>query len=100
MALSSLTKEKNFNMIVSIKNDDSVTSYDVTKIADDKVRANANVIISKVSQLEVLLEALNFTSATHRGNLESLLKENPDAIVETEEEEGEVADTDTETDSE
>ena len=83
-------------MIVSIKNDDGVTSYDVTKIADDNVRANANVIISKVSQLEVLLEALNFTSATHRGNLESLLKENPDAIVETEE--GEV--TDTETDSE
>ena len=83
-------------MIVSIKNDGGVTSYDVTKIADENVRANANVIISKVSQLEVLLEALNFTSATHRGNLESLLKENPDAIVETEE--GEVADT--ETDSE
>ena len=96
MALSSLTKERNFNMIVSIKNDDGVTSYDVTKIADENVRANANVIISKVSQLEVLLEALNFTSATHRGNLESLLKENPDAIVETED--GEVADT--ETDSE
>ncbi len=83
-------------MIVSIKNDDGVTSYDVTKIEDENVRANANVIISKVSQLEVLLEALNFTSATHRSNLESLLKENPDAIVETEEEEVQ----DTETDSE
>ena len=83
-------------MIVSIKNADGVTSYDVTKIEDENVRANANVIISKVSQLEVLLEALNFTSATHRGNLESLLKENPDAIVETEEEEVQ----DTETDSE
>lgn len=83
-------------MIVSIKNDDGVTSYDVAKIEDENVRANANVIISKVSQLEVLLEALNFTSATHRGNLESLLKENPDAIVETGEEEVQ----DTETDSE
>ena len=83
-------------MIVSIKNDDGVTSYDVTKIEDENVRANANVIISKVSQLEVLLEALNVTSATHRGNLESLLKENPDAIVETGEEEVQ----DTETDSE
>ena len=83
-------------MIVSIKNDDGVTSYDVTKIEDENVRANANVIISKVSQLEVLLEALNFTSATHRGNLESLLKENPDAIVDTGEEEVQ----DTETDSE
>ena len=83
-------------MIVSIKNDDGVTSYDVTKIEDENARANANVIISKVSQLEVLLEALSFTSATHRGNLESLLKENLDAMVETEE--GEVEDT--ETDSE
>ena len=83
-------------MIVSIKNDDGVTSYDVTKIEDENVRSNANVIISKVSQLGVLLEALNFTSATHRGNLESLLKENPDAIVETGEEEVQ----DTETDSE
>lgn len=83
-------------MIVSIKNDDGVTSYDVTKIEDENVRANANVIISKVSQLEVLLEALNFTSATHRGNLESLLKENPDAIVETEEEEVQNTETDSE----
>ncbi len=69
-------------MIVSIKNNDGVTSYDVTKIADDNVRTNANVIISKVSQLEVLLEDLNFTSATHMGTLESLLTENPNAIVE------------------
>ena len=83
-------------MIVSIKNDDGVTSYDVTKIEDENVRANANVIISKVSQLEVLLEALNFTSATHRGNLESLLKENPDEIVETEEEEVQDSETDSE----
>ncbi len=83
-------------MIVSIKNDDDVTSYDVTKIEDENARANANVIISKVSQLEVLLEALSFTSTTHRAHLEQLLQENPDAIVETEE--GEVEDT--ETDSE
>ena len=34
-------------MIVSIKNDDGVTSYDVAKIEDENVRANANVIISK-----------------------------------------------------
>ena len=86
------------NMIVSIKNDDGVTSYDVTKIEDENVRANANVIISKVSQLEVLLEALNFTSATHRGNLESLLKENPDAIVEIEEEEDKEEDSEDEDD--
>ena len=32
----------------------------------------------------IILEALNFASATHRGNLETLLKENPEAIVEEE----------------
>tara|TARA_R110002126_G_scaffold194147_1_gene342323 strand:+ start:1099 stop:1353 length:255 start_codon:yes stop_codon:yes gene_type:complete len=73
-------------MIITIKNDDGVTSYDVTKIEDDGMRANANVTISKVSQLEVITEALNFASATHRGNLETLLKDTPEAVVESEEE--------------
>ena len=73
-------------MIITIKNDDGVTSYDVTKIEDDGMRVNANVTISKVSQLEVITEALNFASATHRGNLETLLKDTPEAVVESEEE--------------
>ena len=73
-------------MIITIKNDDGVMSYDVTKIKDDGMRANANVTISKVSQLEVITEALNFASATHRGNLETLLKDTPEAVVESEEE--------------
>tara|TARA_R110002124_G_scaffold101979_1_gene249802 strand:+ start:348 stop:602 length:255 start_codon:yes stop_codon:yes gene_type:complete len=73
-------------MIITIKNDDGVTSYDVTKIKDDGMRANANVTITKVSQLEVITEALNFASATHRGNLETLLKDTPEAVVESEEE--------------
>jgi len=73
-------------MIITIKNDDGVMSYDVTKIKDDGIRTNANVTISKVSQLEVITEALNFASATHRGNLETLLKDTPEAVVESEEE--------------
>jgi hypothetical protein len=73
-------------MIITIKNDEDVMSYDVTKIKDDGIRANANVTISKVSQLEVITEALNFASATHRGNLETLLKDTPEAVVESEEE--------------
>jgi hypothetical protein len=36
--------------------------------------------------LEVLLEALNFASTAHRGNLETLLKDTPEAVVESEEE--------------
>lgn len=77
---------RNFSMIITIKNDEGVMSYDVTKIKDDGMRANANVTISKVSQLEVITEALNFASATHRGNLETLLKDTPEAVVESEEE--------------
>jgi hypothetical protein len=81
-------------MIVSIKNDDGVTSYDVAKIEDVQARANANVTISKVSQLEVVMEALSFTTAAHRGNLEKLFADTPEALVEQEEEE--VVDTDSE----
>tara|TARA_R110001632_G_scaffold14691_2_gene49210 strand:+ start:1145 stop:1414 length:270 start_codon:yes stop_codon:yes gene_type:complete len=88
-------KERSFKMIVSIKNDDGVTSYDVAKIEDEQTRANANVTISKVSQLEVVMEALSFASAAHRGNLEKLFADTPEALVEQQEEE-EVVDTDSE----
>ena len=81
-----LVTVRNFSMIITIKNDEGVMSYDVTKIKDDGIRANANVTITKVSQLEVITEALNFASATHRGNLETLLKDTPEAVVESEEE--------------
>jgi len=71
-------------MIITIKNDDGTTSYDVSNIEDEGSRTNATVMIQKVGNLEIILEALNFASATHRGNLETLLKENPEAIVEEE----------------
>ena len=71
-------------MIITINNDDGTTSYDVNKIEDESMKANATVTIQKVGNLEIILEALNFASATHRGNLESMLQETPEAIVETE----------------
>ena len=74
-------------MIISIKNDEGITSYDVTKIEKEELQNNARITINKVGQLEVLLEALNFASSAHRGNLESLLKDTPEAVVESEEEE-------------
>jgi len=73
-------------MIISIKNDKGVTSYDVNKIENEELQNNARITINKVGQLEVLLEALNFASSAHRGNLESLLKDTPEAVVESEEE--------------
>ena len=73
-------------MIISIKNDEGITSYDVNKIENEGLQNNARITINKVGTLEVLLEALNFASSAHRGNLESLLKDTPEAVVESEEE--------------
>ena len=74
-------------MIVTINNESGTTTYDVSKVSNENIRTQATVMINKVGQLEVLLEALNFTSTTHRANLEALLKDCPESLVEVEEEE-------------
>jgi ribonuclease PH len=74
-------------LIVTINNENGTISYDVSKVKDESIRTQATVMINKVGQLEVLLEALNFTSSTHRANLEALLKDCPESLVEVEEEE-------------
>ena len=66
-------------MIITIKNDDGETVYDVSKIEDEQQKANANVTISKVGTINVLVEALNFASRGHHNNLETILKESPEA---------------------
>ena len=70
-------------MIISINNDDGTTSYDVNNISDDGVKQEATVIVQKVGNLQVIIEALDFASRTHRANLEELLKDREEAIVET-----------------
>ena len=74
-------------MIVTINNKNGATTYDVSKVEDESIRTQATVMINKVGQLEVLLEALNFTSSTHRANLEALLQDCPESLVENKEEE-------------
>ena len=74
-------------MIVTINNENGTTTYDVSKVEDVSIRTQATVIINKVGQLEVLSEALNFTSSTHRANLEALLQDCPESLVENKEEE-------------
>jgi hypothetical protein len=71
-------------MIITINNDDGTTSYDVNNINDDGVKQEATVIVQKVGNLQVIIEALDFASRTHRANLEELLKDRDEAIVETE----------------
>ena len=74
-------------MIITIKNDDGESVYDVSKIEDEERRAGANVSISKIGTLNVLVEALNYASQGHQNNLEAVLKESPEAVVEQDDEE-------------
>ena len=71
-------------MIITITNDDGTTSFDINNINDDTVKQEATVIVQKVGNLQVIIEALDFASRTHRANLEELLKGRDEAIVETE----------------
>ena len=76
-------------MIITIKNDDGESVYDVSKIEDEQKRNGANITISKIGTLNVLVEALNFASQGHQNNLEAVLKDSPEAVVEQEETEAE-----------
>jgi hypothetical protein len=57
-------------MIITITNEDVVTNFDVNNISDDTVKQEATVIVQKVGNLQIIIEALDFASRTHRGNLE------------------------------
>ena len=74
-------------MIITIKNDDGESVYDVSKIEDEQKRNGANISISKIGTLNVLTEALNYASQGHQNNLEAVLKESPEAMVEQDDEE-------------
>ena len=76
-------------MIITIKNDDGESVYDVSKIEDEQKRNGANISINKIGTLNVLVEALNFASQGHQNNLEAVLKDSPEAMVEQEETETE-----------
>jgi len=73
-------------MIITINNDDGTTNFNVNNITDDAVKQEATVIVQKVGNLQVIIEALDFASRTHRANLEELLKGRDEAIVEPAEE--------------
>lgn len=69
-------------MIITIKNEDGETHFDINNITDDVVKNKATVIVQKVGSLQVTIEALDFASRAYRGNLEALLKERDEAIIE------------------
>jgi hypothetical protein len=73
-------------MIITITNEDVATNFDVNNISDDAVKQEATVVVQKVGNIQIIIEALDFASRTHRANLEELLKSRDEAIVEPEEE--------------
>ena len=70
-------------MIITIKNENGETVYDVSKIENSDSRINANVSINKMGTLNTLTEALNFATQGHQGQVETLLADCPEAVVET-----------------
>jgi hypothetical protein len=73
-------------MIITIKNEEGETNFDINNISDDAVKQEATVVVQKVGNLQVIIEALDFASRAHRGNLEELLKSRDEAILVVEEE--------------
>ena len=56
----------------------------LTNISDDGVKQEATVVVQKVGNLQIIIEALDFASRTHRANLEALLKEEMKLLFEPE----------------
>ena len=71
-------------MIITIKNEEGETNFDINKLTDDGVKQEATLMVQKVGTLQVIIEALDFAIRAHRGNLEALLKDREEAIIETE----------------
>jgi len=69
-------------MIITIRNDEGVeTNFDINLISDEQKKQEATVIVQKVGNLQVTIEALDFASRTHRANLEKLLVDCEEAKV-------------------
>jgi len=71
-------------MIITIRNEGVETNFDISQIKDEALKQEATVIVQKVGNLQVIIEALDFASRTHRSGLEELLKGCDEALVEAE----------------
>jgi|TARA_S200002703_G_scaffold103262_2_gene89516 hypothetical protein len=74
--------EKNFKMIITIKNESGENLFDINKINDEQKKQEATITVQKVGTLQVVIEALDFASRTHRANLEQLILECDEARIE------------------
>jgi len=69
-------------MIVKIETQDGVTEHDTNAIKNKDSRVQAEVLVRKVSTLEILREALQIANVVHRKNLEDICQASPESKVE------------------
>ena len=59
-------------MIVKIETKDGITEHDTNAIKNKDSRVQSEVLVRKVSTLEILREALQIANVVHRKNLEDI----------------------------
>ena len=60
-----------------------ILPYDINQISNEDRKREAAVLVSKVGTVQIMIEALQLSSSTYRSNLEGLLKETPEALVDS-----------------
>jgi hypothetical protein len=69
-------------MIVKIETSDGVSEYDTNAIKNKDSRVQAEVLVRKVSTLEIQREALQIANVVHRKNLEDICQASPESKIE------------------
>tara|TARA_Y100001937_G_scaffold14798_1_gene20099 strand:- start:2640 stop:2876 length:237 start_codon:yes stop_codon:yes gene_type:complete len=68
-------------MIVKIETQDGMTEHDTNAIKNKDSRVQAEVLVRKVSTLEILKEAMQIANVVHRKNLEDICNASPESLI-------------------
>jgi len=68
-------------MLVKIETKDGRTEHNTDAIQDANARLSAEVLVRKVSTLEILREALQIANVVHRKSLEDICANAPESLV-------------------
>ena len=74
-------------MIVTIETKDGVIKHDTDAIKNPDQRNSAEVLVRKVSTLEILREALQIANVVHRKSLEDICVQSPESLIKPQSEE-------------
>ena len=70
-------------MLVKIETKEGTTQHDTNAIKNADARLSAEVLVRKVSTLEILREALQIANVVHRKSLEDICASAPESLIET-----------------